>query len=136
MIVGDPMLRSLNASNPDSSYLNYRCLAADDSNGGPVASPGTSSKAFFADRKCVGGVRAEATFPSCWDGVNLDMPDHKVRTLACRLRLSVFDDDHDTEPYDIPSPRSLSVHSPHRRSLGLLGDRMGHCQVLRLVGSE
>jgi hypothetical protein len=82
MIVGDPMLRSLNtnsSSNSDSNYLNYRCLAADDSNGGPVASPGSSSKAFFTDRKCVGGVRAETTFPSCWDGVNLDMPDHKVR---------------------------------------------------------
>ncbi|KAJ3535585.1 hypothetical protein NMY22_g6420 [Coprinellus aureogranulatus] len=79
MIVGDPMLRSLNSSSPETASLNYRCLAADDSNGGPVAAPGTSSKGLdFEDwSKCEGGIRSEITFPNCWDGVRLDMEDHK-----------------------------------------------------------
>lgn len=28
-------------------------------------------------QNCPGGMRAQLTFPSCWDGVNLDAPDHK-----------------------------------------------------------
>lgn len=83
MIVGDPMRRSLDSTSPEVASLNYRCLAADDSNGGPVAAPGTSSKGLtFEDwSKCEGGLRSEITFPNCWDGVRLDTEDHKVSTL-------------------------------------------------------
>jgi hypothetical protein len=33
---------------------------------------------YFPDiNKCKDGIRAQVYFPSCWDGVNLDSPDHK-----------------------------------------------------------
>ncbi|KAK4244442.1 hypothetical protein C7999DRAFT_35186 [Corynascus novoguineensis] len=31
----------------------------------------------FPKKPCPGGIRAVLTFPTCWDGVNLDPPDHK-----------------------------------------------------------
>ena len=31
----------------------------------------------FANTRCPDGLRAQVFFPSCWDGVNLDSPDHK-----------------------------------------------------------
>lgn len=31
----------------------------------------------FPKEPCPGGIRAVLTFPTCWDGVNLDPPDHK-----------------------------------------------------------
>ncbi|KAG2002983.1 hypothetical protein CC2G_003621 [Coprinopsis cinerea AmutBmut pab1-1] len=81
MIVGDPLLRSFNSSSPESRNLHFRCLNKgfgnpDEGNGGPVAEPGTDTYGF-PERKCEGGVRSEIFFPSCWDGKNLDMPDHK-----------------------------------------------------------
>ena len=27
--------------------------------------------------QCKGGIRSNLLFPTCWDGVNLDSPDHK-----------------------------------------------------------
>ena len=39
--------------------------------------PGTFTDAFPPrPEECYNGVRGEATFPSCWDGVNLDSEDH------------------------------------------------------------
>ena len=32
----------------------------------------------FPKQPCGGGWRVTVTFPSCWDGVNLDSPDHKA----------------------------------------------------------
>ena len=31
----------------------------------------------YLDANCTDGIRLEVMFPSCWDGVNLDSPDHK-----------------------------------------------------------
>ncbi|KAF6751881.1 hypothetical protein DFP72DRAFT_467668 [Ephemerocybe angulata] len=97
MIVGDPMVRQLNTSNPETTHLNYRCLAKDDSNGGPVAAPNTDSRSLF-DKACVGGVRSELTFPSCWDGVNLDMPDHKSH-----MKYTVNNKCPSTHPVAVPA---------------------------------
>ncbi len=33
--------------------------------------------AEFPNKPCPGGIRATVIFPSCWDGENLDSPDHK-----------------------------------------------------------
>ena len=78
----------------------------------------------------------KTTFPSCWDGVNLDMPDHKVRTLACGFGQSVVVDDDGIESYEVPCQGKLSFYPPRRRSLDLLGDCLGHGQILWLVGSD
>jgi hypothetical protein len=29
-------------------------------------------------KQCSGGIRTNIFFPQCWDGVNLDSPDHSV----------------------------------------------------------
>jgi hypothetical protein len=42
--------------------------------GAPCDAKDTSS---FPSTPCPGGIRATVIFPSCWDGVTLDSPDHK-----------------------------------------------------------
>ncbi|TFK20052.1 hypothetical protein FA15DRAFT_578117, partial [Coprinopsis marcescibilis] len=81
MIVGDPALRSYNTSSLEAQNLSFRCLNAgfgnpDEGNGGPIADPGTDTR-HLPTNPCKGGVRSEIFFPYCWDGVNLDTPDHK-----------------------------------------------------------
>jgi hypothetical protein len=31
---------------------------------------------------CPGGIRSNILYPTCWDGKNLDSPDHKVCSVA------------------------------------------------------
>ncbi|KAJ3522357.1 hypothetical protein NMY22_g11926 [Coprinellus aureogranulatus] len=76
MIVGDPMLRSFNSSSGDANNLNFRCLSAGGGNGGTSGAPGTDTRNLPA-KPCAGGIRSEIVFPSCWDGVNLDTPNHR-----------------------------------------------------------
>lgn len=96
MIVGNPMKRSLNESDPEAVNLSYRCLALDDSNGGPVGAPNTSSRGLF-DKPCAGGIRSEFFFPSCWDGVHLDTPDHKSH-----MRYPIHNQCPTTHPVVVP----------------------------------
>ena len=52
--------------------LNPKTRISINFNGPPEAqTPG------FANTNCPDGLRAQVFFPSCWDGVNLDSPDHK-----------------------------------------------------------
>lgn len=53
----------------ESAAINYACLNFN----GP-ATPETNG---FPTNKCSSGLRAQVFFPSCWDGKNLDSPDHK-----------------------------------------------------------
>jgi len=39
--------------------------------------PGQPDTPGFANTNCPNGLRAQVFFPACWDGVNLDSPDHK-----------------------------------------------------------
>jgi hypothetical protein len=71
MLVGDAALNSPGAERK----VCHRCMPAsgDNSNincGSPDAQ--TLPRSF-----CVGGIRSIITFPTCWDGINLDSPDHK-----------------------------------------------------------
>ena len=67
MFAGDPNKRTLGTDN-ESKAINYKCL---DYSGTPTDSAG------FPDHDCPNGFRAEVTYPSCWDGKNLDSSDHK-----------------------------------------------------------
>jgi hypothetical protein len=72
MLVGDAVLRSAGTARK----VCQRCMPAkgDASNincGAPDAQ--TLPKGF-----CAGGIRSIITFPTCWDGKNLDSPDHKA----------------------------------------------------------
>ncbi|KAF2689108.1 hypothetical protein K458DRAFT_439541 [Lentithecium fluviatile CBS 122367] len=71
MLVGD----STATSAPEPRKVCHRCMpkTGDNSNincGDPDTQ--TLPKGF-----CEGGIRTIITFPTCWDGVNLDSPDHK-----------------------------------------------------------
>ncbi|KAF1953472.1 hypothetical protein CC80DRAFT_494753 [Byssothecium circinans] len=75
MIVGDPTRRE-DKKDGDARGLSFRCWGKDFS--GDVGAPGTNSDTKFLPRKmCQGGIRANHFFPTCWDGKNLDSPDHK-----------------------------------------------------------
>ncbi|KAF9529652.1 hypothetical protein CPB83DRAFT_926527 [Crepidotus variabilis] len=76
MIVGNAMTRSFDANNQEAKSLNFRCLSAGGGNGGVVGDPGTDSNAL-PKMKCLGGIRSQIVFPSCWDGKNLDSADHR-----------------------------------------------------------
>jgi Domain of unknown function (DUF1996)/WSC domain len=68
MVAGDPMKRSY-GNDKESAAINYACLNFDG--------PATAETNGFPNRKCSSGLRAQVFFPSCWDGKNLDSPDHK-----------------------------------------------------------
>ncbi|KAF6765378.1 hypothetical protein DFP72DRAFT_1108047 [Ephemerocybe angulata] len=91
MIVGDPMLRTrqahqklaphepLDLTSPEAYALSFRCWETGDFFGpdnsfAPGAGP--YDTVGLPPKRCPKGIRANIYFPSCWDGVNLDMPDH------------------------------------------------------------
>lgn len=66
MLAGNPFLRSYNASSLEQQAVTYVCLGTDK--------PQTNG---FPNYPCPYGLRTQVFFPSCWDGKNLDSPDHK-----------------------------------------------------------
>lgn len=75
MLAGDPTLRSKTGMAPG---ICHRCLKESErvmgGNGAPCDSKDTQA---FPSTPCPGGIRSTVIFPSCWDGKNLDSPDHK-----------------------------------------------------------
>lgn len=65
MLAGDSFKRNFTDDLPTKG-ISFNCLGADkpETNGIP-------------NYKCPGGLRAQVYFPSCWNGKNLDTPDHK-----------------------------------------------------------
>lgn len=68
MVAGDPFKRAP-GTDFASKAVSFACL---DYNG-----PATAETNNFPNRNCPNGLRAQIYFPSCWDGKNLDSPDHK-----------------------------------------------------------
>ncbi|KAG9195794.1 hypothetical protein G6011_00915 [Alternaria panax] len=68
MIAGDPMAKKANKAS-----ICHRCLQ----NGEGFAPCDAKDTAELPNKYCPGGIRATIIFPSCWDGKNLDSPDHK-----------------------------------------------------------
>ncbi|KAI1328943.1 hypothetical protein F5Y16DRAFT_409483 [Xylariaceae sp. FL0255] len=74
MMVGDPTNR---AASTMQKQLCFRCESNMQQNpfgGAPCTGSDTQN---FPTQVCGGGWRVTLTFPSCWDGVNTDSPDHK-----------------------------------------------------------
>ncbi|KAF5327727.1 hypothetical protein D9619_004538 [Psilocybe cf. subviscida] len=68
MLSGDPTLRTYNESSHAQQAVTFLCL---DFNG-------VSTKYnMLPPISCPSGIRAQINFPSCWDGKNVDSPDHK-----------------------------------------------------------
>lgn len=68
MISGDPALRTYDASSKAQQAITFLCLDFNGKSTRYNELPPTS---------CPSGIRAQINFPSCWDGKNLDAPDHK-----------------------------------------------------------
>ncbi|CAG8982142.1 hypothetical protein HYALB_00003234 [Hymenoscyphus albidus] len=76
MLTGDPTLRT-KSSGPKT--ICHRCLAKSERIGGGSGAPCDSNDfSEFPNKPCPGGIRATVIFPSCWDGKNLDSPDHRA----------------------------------------------------------
>ncbi|KAJ7598678.1 hypothetical protein C8J56DRAFT_914678 [Mycena floridula] len=69
MLTGDPFLRVYNSSFDDSRSIMFRCLASDESSG-----PDTNG---MPTTNCVGGIRSQLNFPTCWNGKDIDTANHK-----------------------------------------------------------
>ncbi|TFK23865.1 hypothetical protein FA15DRAFT_656355 [Coprinopsis marcescibilis] len=83
MITGNPMVRrrstKLDPRSPEAWASSFRCWDTpgffDLSNSfAPGAGPYDTVE--LPNKPCPYGIRANLFFPSCWDGVNLDTPDH------------------------------------------------------------
>ncbi len=68
MVAGNPFARSYTGA-LDAQAITYACLNYDG--------PPTPETNGFPTTNCPSGLRSQVYFPSCWDGVNLDSPDHK-----------------------------------------------------------
>ncbi|KAF1920725.1 hypothetical protein BDU57DRAFT_561969 [Ampelomyces quisqualis] len=76
MLVGDAANR---VSKNRKLQTCFRCYNADNF-GGDNAAPCADAKLDtegFPTTACPGGIRSNILYPTCWDGVNLDSPDHK-----------------------------------------------------------
>lgn len=64
MVAGDPRKRNL-TDDFAARAVRHRCIGKHLEQQG------------FPSIKCPGGIRLQVVFPACWDGKNLDSPDHK-----------------------------------------------------------
>jgi Domain of unknown function (DUF1996) len=68
MTVGSPTVNSLNGEKAQPG-LRYTCLKTIMTRGGETSD--------FPSKPCAAGIMAIHHFPSCWDGKNLDSPNHQ-----------------------------------------------------------
>lgn len=68
MLVGDPAYSTRDQAR-DWRQLTYTCMESQASR--------TPESIGFPKTPCKGGIMANHRFPTCWDGVNLDTPNHR-----------------------------------------------------------
>jgi len=78
MIIGDPIYREPSPNAGEYKSLAFRCFTTP---WGPAPANseigGEYDTRTFPKEPCPYGLRINNFFPTCWDGVNLDSPDHK-----------------------------------------------------------
>jgi len=79
MIIGDPNFRKPSPNTAEFKSIAFRCFTTP---WGPApANSEIGSEEWdtrtFPNQPCPYGLRINNFFPTCWDGVNLDSPDHK-----------------------------------------------------------
>ncbi|KAH6901641.1 hypothetical protein BKA70DRAFT_1374750 [Coprinopsis sp. MPI-PUGE-AT-0042] len=88
MIVGNPMLRNVNHIAPDSpeAYaLTFRCWdGVPRSDWAYAPGVGPFESVHLPTKPCLGMIRANIFFPSCWNGVDLDTHDHSSHVAFLR----------------------------------------------------
>ncbi|BGP16099.1 hypothetical protein JCM10213v2_004093 [Rhodosporidiobolus nylandii] len=68
MLAGNPYLRSYNPDNQMATQIGVNCLGATKKE---------TRNPYFLTENCPNGMRLEVMFPSCWDGENVDSPNHQ-----------------------------------------------------------
>ncbi|KAI0119460.1 hypothetical protein F4814DRAFT_447275 [Daldinia grandis] len=74
MLVGDPMLRQAEGQQRQICHRCFSTINQVPFGGAPCTGDDTAS---LPPGMCNGGIRTTITFPTCWDGINVDSPDHK-----------------------------------------------------------
>ncbi|KAF2846933.1 hypothetical protein T440DRAFT_492337 [Plenodomus tracheiphilus IPT5] len=75
MLVGDAGLREKEGQQKQLCHRCFTNKAQDPFGGAPCM--GELDTFELPRGMCGGGIRTTITFPTCWDGVNLDSPNHK-----------------------------------------------------------
>lgn len=73
MLIGEANRRTLG---PTSFVNSYRCYDAKNFQPNPSGVVATDTT-DFPKKHCPGGIRVATFFPNCWDGKNLDTPNHQ-----------------------------------------------------------
>ncbi|KAE8448046.1 hypothetical protein EG329_009969 [Mollisiaceae sp. DMI_Dod_QoI] len=79
MLVGDATLREKVGSGRKSQSC-FRCYTGPNfggDNGAPCQDSSVDTETL-PNKPCPGGIRSNILYPTCWDGKNLDTPDHKA----------------------------------------------------------
>jgi hypothetical protein len=95
MLAGNPLLRNTTG---ESRGICHRCIYknAQPFGGAPCTEEDTT---FLPTRMCEGGIRTQVTFPTCWDGVNLDSPDHQSHVAYAEIPYEPYVAPLATHPY-------------------------------------
>lgn len=72
MVAGDPALRTFDESDLAQKAVSHMCLFKN-----PDQQDGGSEETNSLPLQQCSDIRSQVTFPSCWDGQNLDSADHK-----------------------------------------------------------
>jgi len=70
MTVGNPTYRTAAQLSAKYRMMDYTCLASPMTRGGQTTS--------FPKTPCKGGIMVSIRFPTCWNGKDLDSPDHQT----------------------------------------------------------
>ncbi|KAG2010632.1 hypothetical protein CC2G_013437 [Coprinopsis cinerea AmutBmut pab1-1] len=135
MITGNPMRRrdDTDPNDTQSKSITFRCFHGADP--GPFGTPGTGpdDSVEFPRKPCSGGIRSNIFYPQCWDGVNLDPPDHASHvahpaggffgtdcpdTHPVRLPLLFVEIVWDTRPFNAPELWPKDGSQPFVFSMG------------------
>ncbi|KAL2142017.1 hypothetical protein VTI28DRAFT_1707 [Corynascus sepedonium] len=74
MLVGDASLRTQDGMQKQICHRCEHNIEQNPFGGAPCTGNDTAA---FPSQMCPGGIRTTITFPTCWDGKNVDTPDHK-----------------------------------------------------------
>ncbi|KAF1835703.1 hypothetical protein BDW02DRAFT_587926 [Decorospora gaudefroyi] len=75
MLVGDPGLRGEQGMQRQICHRCFTTMEQEPFGGAPCVGPMDTFE--LPSKMCGGGIRTTITFPTCWDGKNLDSPNHK-----------------------------------------------------------
>lgn len=143
MLAGDPMQR-VKAGITKWNGICFRCYNAKNF-GGDDRAPCSDSRVDTVElpnKACPGGIRTTVRFPTCWDGKNLDSPDHSSHvsypqtgtfetsgrcssTHPIKLPQLMFEVIWDTAPFNDPAIWPANGEQPFHLSVG---DNVGYSQ--------